>query len=152
MGQEESCNLKTYLSTVIQDDCLHHLRHSVQLAKNAHDDTEMNRFLDRVHVLGGHNPGWSGGRGHRWDHDPVVAADGVETKAALAARRELSQVRVKFLKSQSNDRAEPLTNASENSHLSPDEPNSRGVFGSESVVADIEETREGMVELLSCRV
>lgn len=102
MGQEESWNLKTYLSTVIQGDCLHHLRHSVQLAENANDDTEMNRFLHRVHVFGGHNLGRRGGRGHRWDHDPVVAADGVETKVALAARRELSQVKVRFLKSQSN--------------------------------------------------
>ena len=89
MGQEESYNPVTYLSTVIQDDCLHHLRHSVQLAENAHDDTEMNRFLHRVHVLGGNNLGWRSGRGHRRDHDPVVAADGVETKVALAARREL---------------------------------------------------------------
>ena len=98
MGQEESYNLKTYLSTIIQDDCFHHLRHSVQLAENAHDDTEMDGFLHRVHVLGGHDFGWRGGRGHRWDHDPVVAADGVETKVALAARRKLSQVRVNFLK------------------------------------------------------
>lgn len=98
MGEQESCDLKTYLSTVIQDDCLHHLRDSVQLAENSHDDTEMDGFLHRVHVLGGHDLGWRGGRGHRWDHDPVVAADGVETKVALAARRELSQVRVKFFK------------------------------------------------------
>lgn len=102
MGQEESYNLKTYLSTIIQDDCFHHLRHSVQLAENTHDDTEMNRFFHRVHVLGGHNLGWRCGRGHRWDHNPVVAADGVETKVALAARRKLSQVRVKILKSHSN--------------------------------------------------
>lgn len=47
--------------------------------------------------------------------------------------------------------AESLTNASENSHLSPNEPYSRGVFGSDSVVAEVEETIEGMVELLTCR-